>query len=101
MAGFIGFIIVVSILSEFFGMLEDLSSYAPYISALIAAIAGYRYTRRQMARLKAEKERNRREELKEELRQEIRNEMRTDQAAQPQPGPEEEPYYPEVRYFNK
>ncbi len=99
--GFIAFIIVLAALSAFFETIEDMSALAPYISVFLSVMAGYRFTRKLIAQRKAAQEEGDREELKEELRQEIKEEMRREKEQEGQTETTEEPYYPEVKYFNQ
>ena len=105
--GFIAFIIVLATLSAFFEAVDDIRFLAPYIAVFLAAVAGYRFTGRLIAQRKAAREKDDREELKEELRQEIREEMRAEKKKNPLPEimqtkvSEEEPYYPETKYFHQ
>jgi len=101
--GFIAFIVVMATLSAFFEAIDSMSEMAPIIAVLLAAVAGYRFVKQQMARRKEAREEADREELKEELREEIREEMRRQHPEPMRSTAEttEEPYYPEVKYFRQ
>lgn len=102
MIGFIVFIIVMIVLGQFLETIDNMKDLAPYISALLAAYSSYKLTRRIIEQRKAEKERDYRAELKEELLREIEEERNGDSSLpETKPGTTEEPYYPEVKYFNK
>lgn len=101
MAGFIGFIIVMAVLGNIIDGLEA-QQVAWTISALLAALGGYKFTKRNLAQWKKVKDADKLEEQKETLRKEIAEEKQKiasiEDAQQYAP---EEPYYPEVKYFNK
>ena len=100
MAGFIGFIIVMIVLGN---LIDGLSSAdtAMYLSAFLAALASYRFTKRHLAQLKAVRDQNRLEEEKNRLRKEIAEEKEPEPIQDFPQETTEEPYYPEVKYFNK
>ncbi len=101
MVGFIGFIIVMAVLSN---ILEgiDSSNFWTYVSAFIALFSSYNFTKKNLAKWKKTKDADKLEEQKEALRKEIAEEKQKiasiEDAQQYAP---EEPYYPEVKYFNK
>lgn len=101
MIGFIVFIVLMIGLSEFIGTLDGMRDFIPF---MISLIVSYRFTKKLIAERKAAQEEDDREDLKEELRQEIREEMKNEkklpEIMQTQAS-EEEPYYPEVKYFHK
>ncbi len=101
MAGFIGFIIVMAVLGNIIEGLDSAHT-AMAISALLAALSGYKLTKKNLARILAAKKQNRLEEQKEELRREIEQEKERIASIQEiQPETIDEPYYPEVKYFNR
>ena len=101
MAGFIGFIIVMAVLGNVIDGMES-QQVAWTISALLAAMAGYKFTKRNLAIWKKVKDENKIEEQKAELRKEIEEEKRKIASIQEaQQFAPEEPYYPEVKYFNQ
>ena len=123
--GFLAFIIVLAVLSRIFetleGLAEAMSVYAPFISAFVAGLGGYRFMRRMIAKKKAEQEEARkkaekeneelerlREKVRRELQEEVENEtqeegsiQRAGKTRQQAKDSAEEPYYPETQYFRR
>ena len=101
MAGFIGFIIVMAVLGNIIDGLDS-QQVAWTISALLAALGGYKFTKRNLAQWRKVKDQRQLEEQKEKLREEIEKEKeRISSIQEIQPETIDEPYYPEVKYFNK
>ena len=92
MAGFIGFIIVMAVLGN---IIDGLSSHEVqmYLSAIIAVLGAYRFTKRNLAQWLKLKDRKKLEDQKEKLRQEIEAEKEKIEAIQEiQPDTVDEPY---------
>ena len=101
MVGFIGFIIVMVVLGN---IIEGLNSAETqmFLSALIALLGTYRFTKRNLSRWRKVKDQDLLEEKKEQLRKEIEEEKEKISAIQEiEPETIDEPYYPEVKYFNR
>jgi len=102
MVGFIGFIIAMIVLGNIVDALST-QEVQYFLTLLIAALGTYRFTRRNLGQWRKIKEQKAAEDRKEQLRQEIEKEKeRISNIQEIQPETiAEEPYYPEVKYFNK
>ena len=101
MVGFIGFIIAMAVIGNIIEGLDSAGTQM-FITALVAALGGYRFTKRNLAKWLKIKDQKKLDEEKEQLRKEIEEEKKKIAEIQAmQPETYEEPYYPEVKYFNK
>lgn len=101
MVGFIGFIIVMAVLGNILEALDS-AQFQLFLAVMLAVLGSYRFTKRNLGRWKQVKDQQKLEEEKDRLRKEIEEEKEKIASIQEiQPETIDEPYYPEVRYFNR